>query len=89
MADEQGELFSEQWVEKTNFPIGVDLTQPPPQMRYQLLQGRMHTLQLMPSGGIVRGEIDPALAGFPLQGEGWYDRDGTFLGDDPQLTEWQ
>ncbi len=80
-------LTSEQWIEKTNFLIGIDLSQPPPQMRYQLLQGRMHTLQLFPSGAIARGEIDPAHAGFPLTGgEGWYDGAGQFLGDDPGLT---
>ncbi len=89
MAAEDNPHLSDQWIEKTNFPVGVDLTQPPPEMRYQLLQGRMHTLQLFPSGAIARGEIDPTLAGFPTDaGEGWYLFDGTFLGDEPQLPEW-
>lgn len=91
MADEPQEenpLLTERWVEKTAYPVGVDLSLPPPEMRYQLLQGRMHTLQLFPGGAIARGEIDPTLAGFPLEGEGWYDGDGKFLGDDPALPDW-
>lgn len=89
MPQDDSPLLSEQWIEKTNFPVGVDLSQPAPEMRYQLLQGRMHTLQLFPSGAIARGEIDPTLAGFPLDsGEGWYDGDGKFLGDDPALPAW-
>lgn len=87
---QENPLLSEQWVEKTNWPIGFVPGQPIPEMRYQLLQGRMHTLQLFPSGAIARGEIDPALAGFPLDGgEGWYDGDGKFLGDDPSLPDWE
>jgi hypothetical protein len=89
-AKEGEELLTEQWIAKTDFPIGVDLSQPAPEMRYQLLLGRMHTLQVFPSGAVARGEIDPALAGFPLdRGEGWYDGDGLFLGDDPQLPTWE
>lgn len=80
---------TDQWVEKTATPIGVDLSLPPPEMRYQLLQGRMHTIQFFPGGAIARGEIEPAHAGFPLDsGEGWYDGDGKFLGDDPAFPEW-
>ena len=86
---DDGALLTEQWIAKTNFPVGVDLSQDPPEMRYQLLEGRMHTLQLFPSGAIARGEVDPASVGFPVgTGEGWYDGDGRFLGDDPQLPEW-
>lgn len=82
----KGPLMTERWIAKTAFPIGIDLSQPPPEMRYQLLDGRMYTLQLFPSGAIARGEIDPVVAGFPLDdGEGWYDGDGSFLGEDPQL----
>lgn len=89
MPTEEDPHSTEQWIAKTDFPIGVDLSQPPPEMRYQLLQGRMHTLQLFPSGAIARGEIDPIFAGFqPAGGEGWYLHDGTFLGDDPQLPTW-
>lgn len=87
--DQENPLLDEQWIEKTNFPIGVDLTQPPPQMRYQLMGGKMYTLQLSPSGAITRGEIDPAHAGFQLQGEGWYNGQGEFLGDDPSIEDFE
>lgn len=86
---EDNPLMTEQWIAKTDFPIGVDLSQPPPEMRYQLLQGRLHTLQLFPSGAIARGEIEPASAGFQVDQEGWYDGDGKFLGDDPELPAWE
>jgi hypothetical protein len=88
--DDSNPLMSAQWIEKTNFPVGVDLTQEPPEMRYQLLNGRMHTLQFFPSGAIARGEVDPAAVDFPVDmGEGWYDGDGQFLGDDPAFPEWE
>lgn len=82
-------LLTERWIGKTAHPVGVYLTQPPPEMRYQLLQGRLHTLQRFPSGAVARGEIDSADAGFPLQaGDGWYDGNGRFLGDDPAFPDW-
>lgn len=88
--EEESPLLTEQWIEKTSLPFGVDLSQDPPEMRYQLLEGRMHTLQLNPSGAITRGEVAPGDVGFPVDmGEGWYDGDGKFLGDDPQLPEWE
>jgi hypothetical protein len=80
---------TEQWLAKTSFPIGVDLTQAPPEMRYQLLEGRVFTLQLFPGGDVAKGELAPADLDFELQGEGWYDGFGAFLGDDPQFPEWE
>lgn len=80
---------TDRWVEKTAYPIGVDLTQAPPEMRYQLLGGRVFTLQLFPSGGVARGEIEPDALDFPTDEDGWYDADGNFLGDDPNLPEWE
>lgn len=88
MADDP--LATDQWLAKTEHPMGVDLSLPPPEMRYQLLQGRVHTLQLFPDGSIARGEVEPKDVGFPLdRGEGWYDWDGQFYGDDPSLPEWE
>lgn len=91
MADQQNDdpYATEQWIEKTAYPIGVDLSQPAPEMRYQLLEGRLHTLQLFPTGAIARGEIQPQDAGFTVGAEGWYDGDGAYLGDDPQLPTWE
>lgn len=87
--EDDGALMTEQWIAKTNFAVGVDLSQPPPEMRYQLLQGRVHTLQLFPSGAIARGEVAPADLPFPIETEGWYNGDGLFLGDDPSLPTWE
>ena len=81
-------LMSEQWVEKTNALVGVDLSQPAPEMRYQLLQGRVHTVQYFPDGAIARGEVEPGALPFSVVDDGWYDWDGTFLGDNPSLPEW-
>jgi hypothetical protein len=90
MADDQENPYeTERWIEKTSFPIGVDLTQAPPEMRYQLLGGRVFTLQLFPSGDIARGELAPADLDFPAPQEGWYDGFGAFLGDEPNLPTWE
>lgn len=76
------------WDAKTDFPIGVDLNQKPPEMRYQLLAGQVFTLQLFPSGAIARGVLAPIDLTFDLTpGDGWYDGDGRFLGDDPNLPQ--
>jgi hypothetical protein len=76
------------WEDKTNFPIGVDLRQDPPEFRYQYLEGRIFTTQIFANGGIVKGEIEANLFPFSLDpGEGWYDREGKFLGDDPQMPD--
>lgn len=89
MATDENPHLTERWVEKTAAPFGVDLSQEPPEMRYQLLEGRMHTLQLFPSGAVARGEVNPADVGFSVdRGEGWYNGDGSFLGDDPQFPDW-
>jgi len=88
MADDP--LATDQWLAKTESPVGVDLSLPPPEMRYQLLQGRVHTVQFFPDGSIARGEVAPSDVGFSLAaGEGWYDWDGTFFGDDPSIPNWE
>jgi hypothetical protein len=89
MADDQNPLESDQWIAKTDSPIGVDLTQAPPEMRYQLLGGRIFTLQVFPSGAIARGEIAPSQLDFPAHEEGWYDGLGKYLGDEPNLPTWE
>ena len=86
---EENAYETDRWLEKTAAPIGVDLTQAPPEMRYQLLGGRVFTLQLFPSGAIARGEIAPSQLDFPAHEEGWYDGLGKFLGDDPNLPLWE
>jgi hypothetical protein len=88
MADENPHE-TEQWLAKTAAPIGVDLTQAPPEMRYQLLGDRVFTLQLFPSGAIARGEVAQSQLDFPTAEEGWYDGFGTFLGDEPNFPEWE
>jgi hypothetical protein len=83
------DLLSEQWIAKTDFPIGVNLDDEPPEMRYQLLQGRVYTLQVMYDDTRLRGEVQISELPFSVaQGEGWYDGDGNFLGDDPKLPDW-
>lgn len=83
-------LASDQWIAKTEHPVGVDLSVPPPEMRYQLLEGRVYTIQLFPNGEIAKGEIAIKDAGFPMdKGEGWYDWDGTFYGNDPSFPKWE
>ena len=77
----------ERWAEKTDFLVGIDLSQPAPELRYQLLGGALHTLQLMPDGAVVRGQLDPGQVPFPTPEEGWYDWDGAFLGDEAGLPQ--
>jgi hypothetical protein len=70
------------WRAKTDFLPGVDLTQPASEMRYQLLNGQVHTLQRNPDGSIIRGHLQPAELPFTTAAEGWYSWDGTYLGVD-------
>ncbi len=85
------DVTSEAWAEKTDFLVGADLSQPAPVMRYQLLQGRIFTLQLFPDGSTARGEVGreefEAYTSRPLGDEGWYDPFGEFLGDDPGIAD--
>lgn len=89
MAEQDNPLMTDQWVAKTNFPVGVDLTQVPPEMRYQYLGGRIFTIQFFPSGDVAKGELAPADLDFPVQEEGWYGAMGEFLGDEPNLPNWE
>lgn len=84
MADEPTRTYEERF---GDFLPGIDLSQPAAELRYQLLAGSLHTLQLMPDGSVVRGQLDPGQVSFPTPEEGWYDWDGTFLGDDAQLPQ--
>jgi hypothetical protein len=87
---EDRDVTSDGWAEKTNFLPGIDLDQPGPELRYQLLQGKVFTLQLFPSGAVARGEIAPkelaALIQTDPTEDGWYHPDGRFLGDEPGLS---
>jgi hypothetical protein len=89
MAEETNPYETDRWIEKTAAPIGVDLTQAPPEMRYQYLGGRVFTLQFFPSGAIARGELSPGQLDFVPEAEGWYDGEGKFLGDEPNFPEWE
>ncbi len=59
-----------------------------PELRFQLLQGVVYTLQVWASGSTSRGSVPVKelqdRVGHELQ-DGWYDALGTYLGDDPQL----
>lgn len=88
---EDRDVTSEGWAEKTDFLPGLDLDQPAPQLRYQLLEGRVFTLQRFPSGATARGEIElgqlAAQIGREPREDGWYAPDGSFLGDDAGLAD--
>lgn len=88
---DQGGVDTQAWADKTDFLIGADLSAPPPEMRYQLLAGRVYTLQRFPSGSVARGEISlpefEAFTGKELGADGWYDPWGEFLGDEPGFSQ--
>jgi hypothetical protein len=80
---------SRRWLEKTGYAIGVpEDPDAIPEVRYQLLQGRVYTLKTWRDGSTIRGEIDldtlAVVVGSTPQ-EGWYDALGNYLGDDPGL----
>lgn len=89
MADDE---TSERWAEKTDSLIGCDLSQPAPVMRYQLLQGRIYTLQLFPDGSTARGEVEreefERFTSRSLGDDGWYDPFGEYLGDNPGIANY-
>lgn len=82
---------SARWRDKTNYAPGVpDDPDAIPEVRFQVLLGRVHVLKRWRDGSTVRGELDldfiEGLSGAPPR-EGWYDALGTYLGADPGLED--
>lgn len=77
----------QRWIDKTDFLPGIDLRVAPPVMRYQLRGDQVYTLQMFPDGSRAAGQVDKSLLPFAWQGEGWYNGQGEFLGDDAQLPD--
>lgn len=92
MAEDLGSVESKHWADKTSGLVGADLDLPAPVMRYQLLQGLIHTLQLFPDGSTARGMVEreefERYTGKTLGDEGWYDPFGEYLGDDPGIADY-
>ena len=73
----------------TDFAPGMPLDPDAiPEVRYQVLEGRVHLLQRWKDGTTLRGEIElrtlENLVGAPPQ-EGWYNALGHYLGANAQL----
>lgn len=76
------------WEDKTGFAPGVpDDPDAIPELFYQVLLGKVFTLQRWKDGSTVRGEILladlEALAGQTISKEGWYDALAKYIG--PEL----
>ena len=77
---------AERWRQKTEFPIGVDLTGPIPVARFQLIGGTVYVRRTARDGTVTRGTITPEDLQRRLEPgqelkEGWYDALGTYLGE--------
>jgi hypothetical protein len=61
-----------------------------PQLRYQVIGGRVYSLQKWRDGSSARGEIGldvlERLRGKPVTREGWYDALGEWIGADPNWS---
>ncbi len=59
-----------------------------PELRYQVIGGRVYSIKRWRDGSSARGETDldtlAALAGKAITREGWYDALGAYVGDDPK-----
>ena len=82
-------LRTDRWKEKTSFIPGIGPDTEIPETRYQVLNAQVFSLQVFPSGTTSRGqmtlsELEDQL-GKPVTKDGWYDHEGTYLGDDPGL----
>lgn len=79
------ELREKHWKEKTDFVPGIVFGETLiPELRYQILQGRVFTLQVWPNGSTARGQMTlddlEKQLGQPVTKEGWYDHTGKYLG---------
>jgi len=58
-----------------------------PELRYQVLGGRVYTKTRWADGSTARGEVElvvlDRLRGEPTTREGWYGAAGNYLGSDP------
>ena len=73
------------WAGKTSFAPGVpDTPSAVPELFYQVLNGRVFTLTRWKDGSTARGEVAltdlVALAGQPVNRDGWYDAMARFIG---------
>lgn len=74
---------------KMAFAPGIAEGTDVPDLRFQVLHGRVYTLQVWADGSTARGEMTldelEAHLGREIKQEGWYDHEGTYLADDPRL----
>ena len=83
-------LRTERWKEKTGFVPGLAPDTIVPEIRYQVLNGQVFYIQVWGNtdetarGQLTLAELEDQL-GKPVTKEGWYDHEGTYLGDDPGL----
>ncbi len=75
------------WAEKVSFMPGVpEDDDAVPELYYQVLLGRVHTLQRWKNGSTARGEVGlaelEAVAGGSITREGWYDALGRYVGSE-------
>ena len=97
MAEEEDDniLRTDRWKEKTNFVPGLvfdeDGKADIPDLRFQVLGGKVFSIQTWRDGSTGRGEMSLEDLGKKLgkniTKEGWYDFDGTYLGLAPEMTE--
>lgn len=91
--EQEAQLTEDQrWALKTEFVPGMPTDwSSVPQLRYQVLQGQVYTLERRRDGQTTRGQVNlaalEALRGEPVTDEGWYDPMGQFLGDDPGFEQ--
>lgn len=76
-----------EWEGKTSWAPGVpDDPDAIPELLYQVILGRVHTLTRWKDGSTSRGEVTlqdlEALAGQAITKEGWYDALGKYLGSE-------
>lgn len=74
---------------KMDFAIGLTDETEIPETRFQVLHGRVYTLQRWGSGSSARGETTldelERVLGFKVTKDGWYDHEGRYLANDPGL----
>lgn len=84
------DLRTAAWKEKTDFVPGMGPDTLIPELRFQVLHGRVYSLQVWPNGSTARGtmtldELEKQI-GKPVVKEGWYDHEGEYLGtEDPDI----
>lgn len=98
MAEEDDDILrTDRWKEKSGFVPGLVFpdengeggTQVP-ELRFQVLNGNVYTLQVWPDGETARGQLTLAelesQLGESVTKEGWYDHTGKYLGSRANLS---